>query len=55
MARRKFRTVGSWHKVAIDSVAWKVRKGSIRPFAVAPTNDCSWHKTDIVLFANDVC
>ena len=31
--------VAYWHKAAIDSVVWKVRKGSELTFAAAKTND----------------
>ncbi len=37
----------SWHKAAIDSVVWKVRKGSIQSFAALATDGSKADKVTV--------
>jgi hypothetical protein len=47
MQRRGCSNVAFWHKAAIDSVVWKVRKGSKRSFAAPATNGSNADKAAV--------
>jgi hypothetical protein len=49
------RNVGIWHKAAIDSVVWKVRKGSIQSFAAPATNGSKADKPAVQDSYANVC